>query len=102
MYGDEAKPNTFRAYAAVLDGEVLGVAGLYYTNSEAVAFSHGKPGAAEKYPVTAARLTHMVMKLIRNHPCKAVTADGIDTAPEFLERLGFKHLDGKVWLWATN
>ena len=102
IYGDEAKPNTFRAYAAVLDEEVLGVAGIYYTDTEALAFSSGVKGAAERYPITAARLTHMVMKLMNGHACKAVASEEIETAPAFLERLGFKHLDGRTWLWVTH
>jgi type IV secretory pathway VirJ component len=99
LYGDEIKPYTYRAWAAVLDGEVLGLAGMVYADDEVTVFSHGIEGAIEKYPVTAARMTVMVMKAIKGHTCKAEANEDIENAPAFLERLGFKHLDGKVWLW---
>ena len=92
-------PWTFRALAAELDGEVLAVGGVYYHKDHVIVFSQSVAGAHEKYPFTAGRMTKEIMKLVNGRPCIAVASDTIPGAPKLLERLGFEHVEERVWRW---
>jgi hypothetical protein len=92
-------PWTFRALAAELDGEVLAVGGIYYHKEFVVAFSQDVDNAHLKYPFTAARMTKEIMKLVDGRPCTAIASETIPGAPALLERLGFIHVEGRVWRW---
>jgi hypothetical protein len=95
-------PWTFRAFAAELDGEVLGIGGIYYHREYVVAFSHAKDDAHQKYPFTAARMTKKIMGLVDGRPCIAIVSDTIPGAPALLERLGFEKTEGRVWRWPMD
>lgn len=98
FYGPEFKW-TFRALAAILDGETLGVGGIYYDGPLIVVFSSAKDGAIEKYPFTAARMAKKVMGLVNLRAvCMGQASDKYPGVP-LLERLGFKHVSGRVYKW---
>ena len=90
---------TFRAFAAELDGEVLAVAGIYYDWPHVVAFSSVKPGANDRYKFTAGRMVMKVMELVRARTCYAVIGPSFPESGKLLERLGFEHVEGRIYRW---
>jgi hypothetical protein len=93
---DEPPGLTVRAIAAVDGEKVLGVAGTYYGNGQKVAFANlteelrKKPRAL----VAGARIMAKMMGKGTIARCDA----NIDKADSFLRHLGFKPLDGDIWL----
>lgn len=84
-----AVPASMRAIVAVIDGELMGIAGLRYTPYGLVAFSELKPGM-EKYPVSIMKGGRMLVKMIRESDAPVYAVGRLPTAPAFLQRLGFK------------
>ena len=95
-------PWTFRALAADLDGEVLAIGGIYYHKDHVIVFSHIKDDANEKYPFTAGRMTKMIMNMVAGKACVAVASEMIPGAPALLERLGFEHIEARIWRWVKK
>jgi hypothetical protein len=106
VYGTRP-PRTMRAYAAVLEGKTIAVAGVYYYSDQVVAFSnilpeyrHLKHGLAKGAVKVLGLLRQM------DKPVVAVAEPDIPTSAEFLERCGFEYMkttsQGKVYLWRKH
>ena len=92
---------TFRAYVAELDGEVLGVGGIYYEDPYVVAFSSFKP-EMRKFKKTMVRSVRKIMELVKDRSCIAVASDKHDTSEKLLTKLGFERIDGRVFGWTPK
>lgn len=92
-------PASMRAIVAVVDGEIMGIAGLRYTPYGLVAFSEMAPGA-ERFPVSTMRCARMLVQMIRQCQAPVYAMAGNDkTAPKFLARLGFVPTISGAYLW---
>lgn len=89
---------TCRAIVADLDGDILGMGGVYYTGSHVIAFSDFKD-KMRKYPFTMARAVKIIMNIVGNKPCLAVADARHEGSDKLLEKIGFKHLDGRIYEW---
>jgi hypothetical protein len=103
VYGEPPK-RSMRAYAALVDGEAIAVAGVYYYPDQVVAFSRINP-AYEHLRTGLGRGALKVIQMLKNMnvPVLAVAEPGKETAPAFLERCGFEHMkttkQGEVYVW---
>lgn len=88
---------SFRASAVEVDGELLGVGGLYYTPHTAIGFAKYDDKLAE-FPLAKARGALEIMKHIQGRACMAIVDDKPESAV-VLEKLGWKHVEGKIWKW---
>ena len=100
FYGPEFRW-TFRAWAAKLGDETLGVGGLYYTPEHVIAFSSFTPKMKE-FPLAMARGVKKIMAIVGNRPCYAIADENIPDAPKLLERIGFEHLEGRIYRWPVQ
>jgi hypothetical protein len=106
VYGSLPR-KTMRAYAAVVDGQSVAVAGVYYYPDQVVAFSKILPEYAH-LKAGLGRGAVKVLKMLRdiNKPILAVAEPDIPTAPDFLERCGFEYIQtnsqGKVYIWRKH
>jgi acetyl-CoA carboxylase carboxyltransferase component len=100
FYG-HAQPWTVRAFAAVLNGEPLCIAGVGYAEGQSVVFANVKPVMRERFKKTGVRLAKCVMQLVaeRGQPVIALPDCGLESAPRFLEYLGFQRLPNGVYAW---
>jgi len=97
--GDGRPVPTVRAWAAEHAGDVVGFAGIAY-GPVLIAFAEMREGA-ERYPVTIMRVARKVLDLLRA-ASSSVYAEASETYPNseaFLRRLGFQHVDGRVYVW---
>lgn len=88
-YGTQAKMS-FRGYVAELDGEVVGIGGVYYANGAPIAFSEMRePMRKHKRAIAKAcrMLTQLFDKIGGN--VYAVACPTEPTAPRLLAKLGF-------------
>jgi hypothetical protein len=83
-------PFSFRGYVALLDGEVVGVGGLYRMHDRMWIFSGFKPELAP-YRKVRAKAVRMLLQLADNYPTPVfATPDRKEpTAMPLLIRLGF-------------
>lgn len=89
---------TFRAVAARLGERTLGIGGVYYDGEYCIAFSSFDP-EINKYPVAKARGVMKIMEIVRDRDCFAITDERYPSAPHLLERLGFEHVEGRIYRW---
>lgn len=82
-----------------LDGEIIGVAGVLHTPFKQ-AFS-SMTDEMRHYPKTIMKVGHKMRKILNsyNEDIYAVASDREDNSKAFLERVGFKHYDGEVYVW---
>lgn len=99
MFHGKQLPWTVKALVADLDGEIIGIGGVYYDGDRAVAFS-GMKSAMRRFPMTMARGALAIMRLIGNQPCLAVPNPDEPGAERLLGRLGFEPFVEQVWRWA--
>lgn len=85
---------SMRAFAAVLGKKVIAVAGVYRGVNHMVAFSQMKDEMRPRKK-DIVRLAHVNMAAIKNRGQKVIAfADQNEmTAPSFLTKLGFKHVE---------
>ena len=93
--------HTFKAWVAEDDEGVLGIGGVYYQGEYIIAFSRFDKDI-EKYPLAKARGLKKIMEIVKDKPCIAIADERFPGAPELLERIGFKHLDGRVYQWTPS
>lgn len=106
FYGDEARAVTTTAWLGEADGKVLGIGGLRHQGGRVWAFCDLREGA-EAYPVALHKLALRTMAHVREHGPKYIYADmdtALETAPRWLERLGFVRLTAGdestvIWQW---
>ena len=92
---------TVRAYAIEIDGKTLGVGGVYYEGPNAVVFSKYLP-ELDKYPKAKLLGIRKILEIVGDRPCFAVADEKFPGAPKLLERLGFKHVEGRIYRWVTS
>jgi len=96
-------PANIWAMAVEDDGELLGVAGIHYSNPR-MCFGNIK-SALKKSPRTIVKLARMVTEVVAKSdvPVYAIAEPDEPTAPGFLEHVGFKHItsnsSGEVYEW---
>jgi hypothetical protein len=88
---------TVRAIAAECDGEVLGLAGVYYERGVAIAFSAIDPRLGKRDRIRGARLA---MQIISSVQGPVIAAEGpYETAPTLLAHFGFQRQgDSDFWV----
>ena len=98
-------PNRFKGFVAVMDEKIIGIGGIFYTESNLVAFTDIKPEMrqSKKAIVKGCKL---VMNMVKEskHPVYAVADPKEPTATHLLERLGFiptglKNDTGETLVW---
>ena len=89
FYGEPAKMS-FRGFVAELDGEVVGIGGVYYDNGVAIAFSEMRP-PMRKHKKAMAKACRMLTRFFDQLGGKvyAVACPTEPTAPQLLKKLGF-------------
>ena len=96
-------PDNIWGITAEEDGEVVGIAGIHYTNPR-MCFSNIKQ-SLKKSPRTIVRMAHAVREVMGKSevPVYAIADKNEPTAPKFLEHVGFEHLmtssDGEIYRW---
>ena len=100
-YFDGKFPWTARALVFDLDGEILGLGGIYYTNRIPMAFSDFKEELKE-HPITMARGAIEIMKIVKTKMCFAIADKRYEGAPKLLERLGFVHIREGIYQWQIH
>lgn len=90
--------HSFKAIVAEDDDGLLGIGGVYYDGLNVVAFSTFKP-EIEKYPLAKARGTLKIMEIVKSKPCVAVASDKIEGSEKLLKRLGWEHVEGRIYKW---
>lgn len=106
FYGEPPK-RTMRAFVGILDGKPVGLAGIYYREGQIVAFSETKPEMQGfRHAIGRGALAVIGMLRRMNLPVLALAQQDIPTAPGFLERCGFEHVDttcqGEVYRWPKH
>ena len=89
---------TFKAVVAENEDKVLGIGGIYYDGDSIVVFSRFDP-ELKTYPLALARGAKKIMKIVGEKTCYAVADENIPESQNLLERLGFKHIEGRVYKW---
>lgn len=91
FYGTERPMKSMRGFVAELDGEVVGIGGVYFDHGYLVAFSEMKE-ALRPYKKAIVKGARMIMSAIidRGVPVFALANQGEPTAAGLLKALGFK------------
>lgn len=106
LYGERPR-KTMKAYTALVDGQPVAVAGLYYYGEQVVAFSKILP-EFDHMKIGLGRAALKVLQMLReiNKPVLAIAEPSIPTSSEFLERCGFKYVmtnsQGRVYQWQRH
>lgn len=97
----DAVPFSARAYAAVQDGVVYGVGGIYYLNGNAIAFTHNRADMPKRDRIRGGRILIDLFKKVIG-PVYAIPGP-IETAEATLRHFGFEPIDdGKFYIWAIK
>ena len=90
FYG-KPHPYTFIGYVAELDGEIIGIAGVFFDGGKRVAFSDLKP-EVRKYRKFMVKTLKILAELFDSLgvPVYAVANQAEPTAPYLLIKLGFR------------
>ena len=90
FYGEPAKMS-FRGFVAELDGEVVGIGGVYYDNGVPIAFSETRP-PMRKHKKAMAKACRILTRFFDQLGGRvyAVACSTEPTAPYLLAKLGFK------------
>lgn len=94
-------PHRIQAITAEFDGRVLGVGGLGFRDGIAIAFAQ-ITDEGRRYPAAIHRAGRAAMGLIRRSGLPRVVAEAEADNPaaaRWLERLGFRHVRGRVYVW---
>lgn len=92
----EKPPGAGRAFAAVLDGEVLGVCGYFHDHARLVLYSKMRPELRrwKKVIVRGVRLAMQAASKVR----APIVATADEAVPQrFLKKLGFEHVVDNVY-----
>lgn len=82
---------------ALEDGVPIGIGGIYNYNNRTYMFCEMKD-CARKYRKYIIKAGREVLKLAEGKIVYAVAQDGIESAPRFLEHLGFEHVNGTLYV----
>lgn len=97
-YGDDAKP-TMQAVVLDVDGELLGVAGLYCDSGRLICFSDFRPQSS-LYKKSIIRGAQLLLELMhkKRRPIYAVRDETVSSSSRFLAYLGFEQ-EGDYYVW---
>ena len=107
FYG-KPMPRTSRGWAYLEGDDVLGVFGLCFDQpgERRIAFMEVKPEFRERIGCAKSKRAlirggRMLVEMIKRTAgtVHAAASEEIETAPSFLERLGFEHLTANVYGW---
>jgi hypothetical protein len=96
-------PDNIWALSVEHDGELLGIAGIHYSNPR-MCFGNIKP-ALKNYPREIVKLAKAVIGKVAQSdvPVYAIAQPEESTAPGFLEHMGFVHIlsgrEGEIYKW---
>mgnify|MGYP001597580952 FL=1 len=93
--------HTFRAWVVENEDKVLGIGGVYYDGDFIIVFSRFEP-ELEKYPLAKARGVKKIMEIVGDRTCLAIADEKFPESAKLLERIGFKHIEGRVYKWTTQ
>lgn len=90
FYDGESPPKSMKGFVAELDGEIVGVGGIYYDGPTSFAFTEIKP-AFRKRKKDLVRGIHLLEAFYNNlgFPVMAIASLGEPTAPALLKKLGW-------------
>ena len=99
-YGDTGVYPTFKGFAFQLDGEVIGIGGLHFTQGLVIAFSDGKP-ECKKFKISLHKTALRLFAEAGKRHKRIIALQGVDepSAPRWLSRLGFKKISEGLWQW---
>lgn len=90
---------SMRAIAAIKDEECIGICGVqhgqYYDAFSTIT------DEMRKYPGAIWRAAVKFRNLLNQYEGAIYARAGEPTAPDFLERIGFKHIGGDMYQWPT-
>lgn len=89
-------PATMRAIILEINGDPMMICGVIHGVDHYMAFMDMKTGA-QKYPIAIMKATRAAIMDVFQHykqPIFAIVDDELDSAPRYLERIGFSPLDG--------
>ena len=91
-----------RGYVGIIEGRVVGAAGVYYDGDNLVAFSEMSDEVKSRRK-DIVRMTRLVMGMIMDKKLPVIALCMTDASAKFLEKLGFKkECDaplGEVYKW---
>jgi hypothetical protein len=90
-----------KAIVADLDGEIIGIGGIYYTKENVIVFSDFTE-KMEEFPFTIARAVKLIMNIVGNKTCVAIADEKHPGSEKLLTRIGFRHLAGRIYGWQTH
>lgn len=90
--------HTFRAWVAEDETGLLGIGGVYYDGNNTIAFSRYDE-EIEKYKLAKARGLKKIMEIVGKRSCLAIADPNIPGSEALLKRIGFKHIEGRVYKW---
>lgn len=90
--------HTFKAWVVENEEKVLGIGGVYYDGGFIIVFSRFDP-ELDKYPLAKARGLKKIMEIVGGKTCLAIADEKFPGSTKLLERIGFKHVDGRVYKW---
>lgn len=104
----EPLPFMVKGLTALIDGRVIGIGGLgFIPRGPIVAFVQMAPGE-KRYAMALHRAAKRTLDDARSMGLQRVVAwaeEGIEPAPRYLTRLGFREEENdgkKVWVWRPN
>lgn len=88
---------SFRGIVADIDGVAVGVAGIVHTDRLQLFSSFGDE--VRRYPMLMIRAARKIVKImgIYDSPVYAIADEEVDGSVNFLEHMGFKHYQGRVY-----
>lgn len=100
VYGDRVV-RSMRAVAFERAGEVLGCAGLYLDGGHLVMFFNGNHDEVRKAPRAIVKAYRALLKIAKERGLAVYAAadEALPATERFLEHMGFRHHDGRVYRW---
>jgi hypothetical protein len=99
-YGDQGAGPTVRGIAAILDGKLVAIAGLYFARGQVIVFCALKD-EARPYKVTIHKtaLALIADAKARHKRIVAICDPSETSSAGWLARLGFRQEEGDLWAW---
>lgn len=99
-YGDDGAGPTVRGIAAILDGKLVAVAGLWFSRGNVIAFCALKD-EARPYKLTIHKTALAIINDAKTRHKRIIAiCDGNEkSSASWLSRLGFRQEEGDLWAW---
>lgn len=100
FYG-QAPTRSVRALVGLAEGEPVVVGGLYWESERSVLFANIAPVVREKFVLSGVKFAKALLPMIRESrgPVFALAQENIETSCRFLEWMGFKQVNGRIYAW---